>query len=446
MVARNRGTEPLPIPRPRPRTTGDASWSFPGSRNSHWPSLAPARDSPGCSVAHDWHARARCDLAPSTDRPPGAVRPQALATRSTGRHRPADPPSMAARTALPDELLLGSFTVARARRLSVSRGRLRNPELEAPTRGVRRAATADPEPADHARAFASVLPDDVAFSHVTAARLHALPTPKPWPGADEPLDVMRARHRPPSGARGVARTAVSSPARSRPSTACGSSGRSGDQHQRAQPDQRASRRVVRTARGGAAGSDHHAGRDRAVVVRRPTAAPGPAARAMTDPRGTNPAKVTVSARSTAIGRTVSQSSVVPGASPPAPGDSTAARTRRHRAGASASWHGGGPVGAPADDHAERRQDASDGLPVAGLSGPFARPGQVARSSRVTVDLGEGTAGRATGARGVMRALSPVAASRASPPSTPSCWSTSWWPSTRVPGSPDRWTSGSSPIR
>lgn len=104
---------------------------------------------------------------------------------------------MAARTALPDELLLGSFTVARARRLSVSRGRLRNPELEAPTRGVRRAATADPEPADHARAFASVLPDDVAFSHVTAARLHALPTPKPWPGADEPLDVMRARHRPP---------------------------------------------------------------------------------------------------------------------------------------------------------------------------------------------------------------------------------------------------------
>ena len=184
-------------PSPRPRTTGDASWSFPGSRNSHWPSLAPARDSPGCSVAHDWHAQARCDLAPSTDRPPGAVRPQALATRSTGRHRPGDPPSMAARTALPDELLLGSFTVARARRLSVSRGRLRNPELEAPTRGVRRAATADPEPADHARAFASVLPDDVAFSHVTAARLHALPTPKPWPGADEPLDVMRARHRPP---------------------------------------------------------------------------------------------------------------------------------------------------------------------------------------------------------------------------------------------------------
>jgi hypothetical protein len=104
---------------------------------------------------------------------------------------------MAARTALPEELVGGSFTVVRALELSVTRGRLRNPELEAPARGVRRAVAGDREAADHARAFASVLPDDVAFSHVTAARLHALPTPLPWPGAQEPLDVMRARHRPP---------------------------------------------------------------------------------------------------------------------------------------------------------------------------------------------------------------------------------------------------------
>ncbi|MFL6080941.1 MAG: hypothetical protein ACJ714_13525 [Ornithinibacter sp.] len=104
---------------------------------------------------------------------------------------------MPARTPLPSELLLGPFTVGQARELSVSRGRLRNRELESPTRGVRLAAAGDRDPVGHALAFASVLPGDVAFSHLTAARLHGLPTPKPWPGTDELLDVMRVRHRPP---------------------------------------------------------------------------------------------------------------------------------------------------------------------------------------------------------------------------------------------------------
>lgn len=103
---------------------------------------------------------------------------------------------MAARTSLPEELTAGAFTVARARALSVSRGRLRNPELVSPTQGVRRPATGHVDLLSHAQAFASALPDDVAFSHLTAARLHDLPTPRPWPGSEEALHVMRDRSRP----------------------------------------------------------------------------------------------------------------------------------------------------------------------------------------------------------------------------------------------------------
>ena len=104
---------------------------------------------------------------------------------------------MPSRTALPTELATGPFTVARARRLAVTRGRTRGSDLMLPTRGVRRPAAHDPDAVGHAAAFALALPGDAAFSHVTAARLHDLPTPTPWPGADELLDVMRARHRPP---------------------------------------------------------------------------------------------------------------------------------------------------------------------------------------------------------------------------------------------------------
>ena len=54
-------------------------------------------------------------------------------------------------------------------------------------------------------AFALALPADSAFSHLTAARLLDLPTPLPWPGPEELLDVMRDRSRNPvirSGCRG----------------------------------------------------------------------------------------------------------------------------------------------------------------------------------------------------------------------------------------------------
>ena len=103
---------------------------------------------------------------------------------------------MTARSRLPAELGPGAFTVARAFELSVSRGRLRNPGLEVPTRGLRRPPADHFDVVDHARGFASILPADIAFSHLTAARLHGLPTPRPWPGVDEALHVMRDRGRP----------------------------------------------------------------------------------------------------------------------------------------------------------------------------------------------------------------------------------------------------------
>ena len=102
----------------------------------------------------------------------------------------------ARRTSLPEELSPGAFTVARAHQLCVTRGRLRSSDLEAPTRGVRRPASDELDLVAHASAFAAALPTDAAFSHTTAARLHRLPTPAPWPGSAEALDVMRATRRP----------------------------------------------------------------------------------------------------------------------------------------------------------------------------------------------------------------------------------------------------------
>ena len=54
----------------------------------------------------------------------------------------------------------------------------------------------------HVRAFALALPDDVAFSHVTAARLLELPTPHPWHPTEQ-LHVMRRSDRPPIERRGT---------------------------------------------------------------------------------------------------------------------------------------------------------------------------------------------------------------------------------------------------
>ena len=75
--------------------------------------------------------------------------------------------------------------------------RLRAGDLEAPPAGC---ADVPAQPVDlraRCAAFALALPADAAFSHLTAARLLDLPTPAPWPGPEELLDVMRDRSRNP---------------------------------------------------------------------------------------------------------------------------------------------------------------------------------------------------------------------------------------------------------
>jgi hypothetical protein len=72
---------------------------------------------------------------------------------------------------------------------------MRAGDLSAPTYGVRDRAWEAVSFEARAQAFALALPGDVAFSHVTAARLLGLPTPGIWLPT-EPLDVMRDSTRP----------------------------------------------------------------------------------------------------------------------------------------------------------------------------------------------------------------------------------------------------------
>lgn len=98
-------------------------------------------------------------------------------------------------SALPPSLAIGPFTVQAARDAGVSPARLRSGDLALPTYGVRTRAGSEESVAARARCFALGLPDDVAFSHLTAARLLGLPTPWPW-HSTELLDVMRPTARP----------------------------------------------------------------------------------------------------------------------------------------------------------------------------------------------------------------------------------------------------------
>lgn len=104
---------------------------------------------------------------------------------------------------LPTHLPPGLFTVRDALAAGVNGGRLRRRDLRRPTYGIRVASTCEDSLVGRARAFALALPDDVAFSHLTAARLLGLPTPRPW-RVTEPLDVMRRSHRPPIERHGTA--------------------------------------------------------------------------------------------------------------------------------------------------------------------------------------------------------------------------------------------------
>lgn len=105
-----------------------------------------------------------------------------------------------ARVELPDELARGPFTVARALELGVRHCDLRSLGLHRPTHSVR-CGEVPSGTAERAQAFARALPEDSAFSHVTAASLLGLPLPEAHE-TDPVLDVMRPSRRMPTRRKG----------------------------------------------------------------------------------------------------------------------------------------------------------------------------------------------------------------------------------------------------
>jgi hypothetical protein len=91
---------------------------------------------------------------------------------------------------LPSALTGRPFTVREARAAGLRYDELRQAPLHAPTWAVRCVEEPGDLPA-RAAAFARGLPDDIAFSHVTAARLWQLPLPSPLEQDDTDLDVIR---------------------------------------------------------------------------------------------------------------------------------------------------------------------------------------------------------------------------------------------------------------
>lgn len=105
-------------------------------------------------------------------------------------------------TPLP-EGLSASFRVRDALDAGVTRGRLRSHDLVRPHHGVR-STSPSASVATAARELATAMKGrEVAFSHVTAARLLGMPVPTEW-APDEPLHVMttaNGRVRRPGGGR-----------------------------------------------------------------------------------------------------------------------------------------------------------------------------------------------------------------------------------------------------
>ena len=104
------------------------------------------------------------------------------------------------RVPLPADLVAQPFTVGQARDLGLRHCDLRRHALHRPTHAVR-SAEAPELLRDRARAFAVALPDDAAFSHVTAALLLGLPLPRVVEAQAE-LDVMRPAPMTPTRRRG----------------------------------------------------------------------------------------------------------------------------------------------------------------------------------------------------------------------------------------------------
>jgi len=91
---------------------------------------------------------------------------------------------------LPRALASRPFTIAAGREAGLRLHELRTTRLHAPTHAVR-TASVPTTVRERAAAFAAGMPSDVAFSHVTAARLLALPLTEALE-ADQILDVTRA--------------------------------------------------------------------------------------------------------------------------------------------------------------------------------------------------------------------------------------------------------------
>ena len=91
---------------------------------------------------------------------------------------------------LPSALTGRPFTVREARATGLRYDQVRRAPLHAPTWAVRCHEEPDSLPA-RAAAFACGLPDDIAFSHVTAARIWELPLPARLELDDADLDVIR---------------------------------------------------------------------------------------------------------------------------------------------------------------------------------------------------------------------------------------------------------------
>lgn len=89
---------------------------------------------------------------------------------------------------LPQGLESHAFSVQQGRDAGLSVSRMRHDSLLAPTRGLR--AAREPASVDlAARAVSLVMVGPYAFSHLTAARLLGLPTPRPW-SPQEPIHAI----------------------------------------------------------------------------------------------------------------------------------------------------------------------------------------------------------------------------------------------------------------
>lgn len=110
--------------------------------------------------------------------------------------------SMRPAYALPEPLPKGPFAVADALELGVSRSRLRARDLRRPYWGLRIPSLDDPRFADYLASARLVMRPDEVFSHLTAARMLALPLPEPWSAA-EPVHITGPTTDPRRRRRGI---------------------------------------------------------------------------------------------------------------------------------------------------------------------------------------------------------------------------------------------------